>query len=66
MNKEIENQNTDFAWGFCLDHEIASEQELDLATKLKGYNWDTIMDVVYIRTGYRDIEQYVGMEGGAE
>lgn len=66
MNKEIENKNTDFAWDFCLDQEIASEQELDLVTKLNGFNWVTIMSVIYVRTGYRDIEQYVEMEGGAE
>ena len=65
MNKEIENEHTNFAWDFCLDHEIASEQELDLVTKINGFNWSTIMDVIYVRTGYRDIEQYVEMEGGA-
>jgi len=64
--KAIEEQNTEFAWDFCLDHEIASEQELNLVTKLNGFNWETIMDVIYVRTGYRDIEQYVEMEGGAE
>jgi len=62
----IEKQNTDFAWDFCLDHEIASEQELNLVTKINGFNWETIMDVIYVRTGYRDIEQYVEMEGSAE
>ncbi|MDB4498361.1 hypothetical protein N9251_03360 [Gammaproteobacteria bacterium] len=62
----IETQNTDFAWDFCLDHEIASEQELNLVTKLNGFNWETIMDVIYVRTGYRDIEQYVEMEGSVE
>jgi len=66
MANAIETQNTDFAWDFCLDHEIASEQELNLVTKLNGFNWETIMDVIYVRTGYRDIEQYVEMEGSAE
>jgi len=66
MANAIETQNTDFAWDFCLDHEIASKQELDLVTKLNGFNWETIMDVIYVRTGYRDIEQYVEMEGSAE
>lgn len=66
MANAIETQNTDFAWDFCLDHEIASEQELKLVTKINGFNWETIMDVIYVRTGYRDIEQYVEMEGSAE
>jgi len=63
MNKEIENENKDFAWDFCVEHEIASEQELTLVTKINGFNWATIMDVIYVRTGYRDIEQYIEAEG---
>jgi len=66
MTNATETKNTDFAWDFCLDHEIASEQELNLVTKLNGFNWETIMDVIYVRTGYRDIEQYVECEGSAE
>lgn len=66
MTNATETQNTEFAWDFCLDHEIASEQELSLVTKLNGFSWETIMDVIFVRTGYRDIEQYVEMEGGAE
>lgn len=66
MKTEIENQNTDFAWDFCLEHEIATKEELDLATKLQGFAWETIMNVIEIRTGYKDIEQYVECEGDAE
>ena len=66
MNKEIEEQDTGYAWDFCIGHEIASKQELDLVTKINGFSWVTIMSVVYVRTRYRDIEQYVEMEGGAE
>ena len=66
MTNATEKQNTGFAWDFCLDHEIASEQELNLVTKINGFNWSSIMDVIYVRTGYRDIEQYVEMEGSAE
>ena len=62
MNKII-NDNTDYAWDFCLDHEIATAEELDLATKLQGFSWETIMHVIEIRTGYKDIEQYVECEG---
>ena len=66
MKNAIEEQNTDFAWDFCLEHEIATKDELDLATKLNGFKWETIMNVIEIRTGYKDIEQYVECEGGAE
>jgi len=65
MRNAIEEQNTDYAWDFCLEHEIASKDELVLVTKLNGYDWESIMDVIYVRTGYKDIEQYIECEGGA-
>lgn len=61
--EDIANQNKDFAWDFCIEHEIASDEELNLVTKINGFNWDTIMDVIYVRTGYRDIDQYLEAEG---
>ena len=66
MRNAIEQQNTDYACDFCLEHEIASKQELELVTKINGFSWESIMDVIYVRTGYRDIEQYVECEGDAE
>ena len=74
MNTEKQNTpqlshfrcDTDSARDFCVEHEIASKQELDLVTKINGYNWETIMDVIYVRTGYSHIEQYVECEGSAE
>jgi hypothetical protein len=64
--KPIEEQNTDYAWDFLLEHGIATEEELQLVTKINGFNWVELMAVLYVRTGYHDLEQYLEMEGGAE
>ena len=66
MTNAIEEQNTDHAWDFMTEYGIATEGELQLVTTINGYNWDAIMAVLYVRTGYRDIEQFIEMEGGAE
>ena len=36
---------------------VATENELQLITAINGYNEDTLNDVLFVRTGYRDFEQ---------
>jgi len=40
------------------DYGIATEKEISLITDINGYNEETLNDVIFCRTGYRDIEQY--------
>jgi hypothetical protein len=37
---------------------IATESEIDLVTDIAGYSIGTLNQIIYARTGYRDIEQY--------
>ena len=52
MNREIER-----VWEMLVDMGIATDEELQLVTSINGYNIDTLNDVIYVRTGYHDIEQ---------
>ena len=49
--------NTDTIWDAIIECGIATEEELELVTAINGYNSDTLNDVIYVRTGYRNIEQ---------
>lgn len=44
-------------WDWLLDMGIATEKELQLVTDINGYSIETLNDVLYARTGYRDKEQ---------
>ena len=44
-------------WDAIIEHEIATEEELELVQAINGYNSDTLNDVIDIRSGYRSIEQ---------
>ena len=44
-------------WDAIVEHGIATEEELELVTAINGYHDDALNDVIYVRTGYRDIEQ---------
>ena len=46
-------------WDLIVSFGIATEEELDLVTKIAGYTIEVLDNVVYTRTGYRDIEQFL-------
>ena len=51
---DIDIQST---WKYLVDSGIATEQELILVTSINGYNMESLNDVIYARTGYRNAEQ---------
>ena len=52
-------------WEAIVEYGIATDEELGLVTNIWlvtnicGYNVDTLNAVIYARTGYRDIEQFL-------
>lgn len=51
------SRNIEHVWETLVDMGIATDEELQLVTSINGYNIDTLNDVIYVRTGYHDIEQ---------
>jgi len=51
--------NLNELWNEIVNDEIATEDELRLITDINGYNEETLNDVIYARTGCRDIEQFL-------
>ena len=52
MNREV-----GYVWEALVNMEVATEEELQLVTSINGYSLDTLNDVIYVRTGYHNIEQ---------
>lgn len=46
-------------WDAIVEHGIATEEELELITAINGYHDDALNDVIFVRTGYRNIEQFL-------
>ena len=44
-------------WDRIIEEGIATEEELQLVTDINGYSEETLNDVLYARTGYRDFDQ---------
>ena len=44
-------------WDFLIDNELLSEEALRIIIRINGYNIETVNDVLYFLTGYRDLDQ---------
>ena len=55
--KTPEERERDNAWDYLVSNCIATEEELRLVTSICGFTLESINDVLYVRTGYRNIEQ---------
>jgi hypothetical protein len=44
-------------WDYLVDKGIATEKELQLITDINGYNMESLNDVIYAKTAYRNAEQ---------
>ena len=49
----------DEQFNYLIEYEICTEDEMKLVTSINGYNEESVNDILYVRTGYRDIEQYL-------
>lgn len=54
--------NLEQYYNYLLEYEIVSEETLNVVTSINGYNEKTLDDVLYVKSGYRDIEQYLEYE----
>lgn len=55
------------AYDFIVENEIATSEELNLVRNLLDGSWlDILNSVLYVRTGYRTIEQMIESENDDE
>ena len=46
-----------YIWDYLINNGHCSEEALLVATKLNGYSEKTLLDVLYVLTGYRSLDQ---------
>lgn len=51
--------NLEETWDKIIELGIATEAELQLVTTLDGYSIDTLNNVVYVRTAYNNLNDYL-------
>lgn len=56
MGKTTDEMTVSDIWDKLLDLGV-SEQTLSIVTDINGYSKETLLDVLYAHTGYRNFEQ---------
>lgn len=54
--------NLEQYYNYLIDYGLVSGETLDIITSINGYTEETLDDVLYCVSGYRDIEQYLEYE----
>lgn len=54
--------NLEQYYDYLIDYKLVSSETLDIITSINGYNEETLDDVLYVVSGYHDIEQYLEYE----
>ena len=49
-------------WDYLLETGLANEDEMNLVTSINGWSLDTMESILYVKTGYRSLEQIKEME----
>ena len=60
FSKKNFSKSTEEIWDAIIENNIATEDECSLVTDINGYSKNSLNDIIYARTGYHDIEQYLG------
>lgn len=54
--------NLEEYYNYLINYGLVSEETLDIITNINGYDEETLNDVLYCVSEYRDIEQYLEYE----
>ena len=54
MEKELKQ-----LWEYLLNYEMATEEEINLVFAINGQNLESLEDILYARTGYRNLGQLI-------
>lgn len=52
----------DDIYDYLINYEIVSKETLDLITGIYGYSEETFNNIIYYKSAYQDIEQYLECE----
>ena len=60
------NKNEEELYDFLIDYEYATEKEIGLVCSINGTNLESLESILYVRCGYRSLEQIQEMEENDE
>ena len=62
MSKNEHIERWEELYDFLIDYEYATEKEIGLVCSINGTNLESLESILYVRSGYRSLEQIKEME----
>ena len=56
------SKDTEELYDYLIDYDIATEEEIGLVCSINGTNLESLESILYVRSGYRSLEQIKEME----
>ena len=56
------SKDTEELYDYLVEFDIATEEEIGLVCSINGTNLESLESILYVRTGYRSLEQLGEME----
>lgn len=60
------NERENYIWTTIEEYGIATREEIGLVVAINGVSEKTLNNIIWVRTGYRDIEQYLSEINGED
>lgn len=57
-NDAHDDTKRDQLWDLIIEYGVASEETLQAVTGINGFTYESVCDVLYYFTGYRNLEQF--------
>ena len=51
-------KDVNYIWEILVEYGVATDEEIGLVVALNGKNIKTLNDILYVRTGCRNLEQF--------
>ena len=54
--------NVEYVWDYLISSELFTEKELELVTHINGFRIEVLNDCIFVRYGYRSLQQMLEAE----
>ncbi len=58
--KTEDEKRRDYLYDVLVEYGVATEDEISLVTCINGWNEESLLDILFARTGNRNLEQFLG------
>lgn len=63
MSKYLDEKQLNFLVSHMIELNVMTEEEYELVCSINGWNYRSVLDILYVRTGLRNLDQFLNEFG---